>query len=78
MNDLPFGVRVTNVGLNGIMIPENQSEITFTLDSRPWVKPLKKSVFPIGIVEALVPTEHPAAPISLEIVGNEQALMTDK
>lgn len=78
MNDLPFGVRVTNVGLNGIMIPENQSEITFTLDSRPWVKPLKKSVFPIGIVEALVPTEHPAAAISLEIVGNEQALMTDK
>ena len=74
MNDLPFGVRVTNVGLNGIMIPENDSEITFTLDSRPWVKPLKKSVFPIGIVEALIPTEHPAAPISLEIVGSEQAL----
>jgi hypothetical protein len=78
MNDLPFGVRVTNVGLNGIMIPENKTEITFTLDSRPWVKPLKKLVFPIGIVEALVPTEHPATPISLEIVGNEQALMTDK
>lgn len=74
IQDLPLGVRATNVGLNGIMIAENETERTFTLDSRPWVKPVKKPIYAIGLVEALVQTEHPAStPIEFEIVGNQQA-----
>ncbi|MGH9962773.1 MAG: hypothetical protein ACREBC_37600, partial [Pyrinomonadaceae bacterium] len=73
LNDLPFGVRPVNVGLNGIMIAENETERTFTLDSRPWVKPVSKPIYAVAIVEALVPTEHPSEPIAFEIVGNERA-----
>ncbi|MCI0422653.1 MAG: PPC domain-containing protein [Acidobacteria bacterium] len=73
LNDLPFGVRPVNVGLNGIMIAENETERTFTLDSRPWVKPVTKSIYAVGIVEALVSTEHPSAPIQFQITGNERA-----
>jgi hypothetical protein len=73
LNDLPFGVRPVNVGLNGIMIAENETERTFTLDSRPWVKPVTKPIYAVGIVEALVPTEHPSAPIQFQITANERA-----
>jgi hypothetical protein len=73
LNDLPFGVRPVNVGLNGIMIAENETERTFTLDSRPWVKPIKKPIYAVGIVEALVPTEHPSTPIEFEIVDSQRA-----
>lgn len=73
LNDLPFGVRPLNVGLNGIMIAENETERTFKLDSRPWVKPIRKPIYAVGIVEALVSTEHPSAPIIFEIVANERA-----
>lgn len=73
LNDLPFGVRPVNVGLNGIMIAENETERTFTLDSRPWVKPVTKPIYAVGIVEALVPTEHPSAPIQFQITGTEHA-----
>jgi hypothetical protein len=73
LEDLPFGVRPVNVGLNGIMIAENETERTFTLDSRPWVKAGAKPIYAIGMVEALVQTEHPSVPITLEIVGAERA-----
>jgi hypothetical protein len=73
LNDLPFGVRPENVGLNGIMIAENETERTFTLSARPWVKPETKQIYAVGIVEALVPTEHPSLPISFEILDRQQA-----
>ena len=73
LGDLPFGVRPVNVGLNGIMIAENETERTFTLDSRPWVKAGTRPIYAIGLVEALVQTEHPSVPISLQIVGAERA-----
>ncbi len=73
MEDLPFGVRPVNVGLNGIMIAENETERTFMLDCRPWVKPVTKSIYVVGQVEALVPTEHPSVPVTLEIQGTERA-----
>jgi hypothetical protein len=46
---------------------------TFTLDSRPWVRPITKPIYAVGIVEALVLTEHPSAPIQFQITGNEHA-----
>jgi hypothetical protein len=73
LQDLPFGVQPVNVGLNGIMIPENETERTFSLECRPWVKPITKTIYAVGLVEALVQTEHPSVPITLEIVGAERA-----
>jgi hypothetical protein len=73
LNDLPFGVKPVNVGLNGIMIAENETERTFSLDSSSWVKPVTRQIYAVGIVEALVPTEHPSTPIILEILNNQRA-----
>ena len=35
--NLPAGVRVADVGLNGILIPENQTERDIVLECQPWV-----------------------------------------
>jgi hypothetical protein len=73
IQDLPYGVRVTDVGLNGVMIAERENELTFTLECRPYVKPTKRNIYVVGQVEALVNTEHPSAAIPLEVVGVEKA-----
>jgi hypothetical protein len=73
IQDLPYGVRPVNVGLNGVMIAENETERTFTLECRSFVKPALRRVLAVGIVEALVPTEHPSEPVLLEVVGAEHA-----
>jgi hypothetical protein len=73
LQDLPYGVRPIDVGLNGVMIAENETERTFTLECRPFVKPVGRKIYAVGIVEALVPTEHPSESILLEVVGPERA-----
>src|SRR5262249_13971940 len=73
IQNLPYGVRPINVGLNGVMIAENETERTFTLECRAFVKPVNRQVLAVGTVEALVPTEHPSEPVTLEVVGAERA-----
>ena len=36
---LPHGVRVLDIGLNGILITENESSRTFVIYAEPWVQP---------------------------------------
>src|SRR5262245_54493267 len=67
LQDLPYGVRPIDVGLNGVMIAENETERTFTLECRPFVKPETRTIYAVGIVEALVSTEHCSAPVQLEV-----------
>src|SRR5262249_38129571 len=37
---LPHGVRVLDVGLNGILVTEQETRRTFVLYAEPWVKPM--------------------------------------
>jgi len=69
LQDLPYGVRPIDVGLNGVMIAENETERTFTLECRPFVKPEARTIYAVGIVEALVSTEHSSEPVLLEVEG---------
>ena len=73
IQNLPYGVRVIDVGLNGIMIPEQETQLTFTLECRPNVKPTGRDIYVVGQVEALITTEHPSAAVPLEVVGMEKA-----
>ncbi len=73
LQDLPYGVRPIDVGLNGVMIAEHETERTFTLECRPFVKPVVRQVLAVGLVEALVPTEHPSLPVMLEVVEAQHA-----
>jgi hypothetical protein len=71
LQDLPYGVRPIDVGLNGVMIAENETERTFTLECRPFVQPETRTIYAVGIVEALVPTEHSSEPVLLQVEGTD-------
>lgn len=66
VRNLPHGVRVLNIGLNGVLITESQTERTVFLYADPWVSPTERPFFGVGRVEA-VGTEHSTPPITLVI-----------
>jgi hypothetical protein len=67
VENLPPGVRVVNVGLNGVLVTEAQSSRTFTLHAEDWAKPITQPVYVVGRVESNSPTMHPSAPLTLEV-----------
>ena len=74
VQNLPPGVRVVNVGLNGVLVTEEQSSRTFTLRAEEWAKPIDQPIYVVGIVESNSPTMHPSAPLLLKVGrGNETA-----
>ena len=68
--NLPPGVRVVNLGLNGVLVSETQSSRTFTLRADDWAKPISQPIYVVGKVESNSPTLHPSAPLMVEVVGN--------
>ena len=67
VENLPPGVRVVNVGLNGVLVTESQSSRTVTLHAEDWAKPITQPVYVVGRVESNSPTMHPSAPILLQV-----------
>ncbi|MBL9123547.1 MAG: pre-peptidase C-terminal domain-containing protein [Planctomycetaceae bacterium] len=47
--NLPHGVIVDNIGLNGILIPEGQSERQVILSARPWVAETSRSFHAVAV-----------------------------
>lgn len=66
VKNLPFGVRVLNIGLNGVLVTEKQTERTVAIYAEPWAIPQERPFFAVGRVEANG-TEHPAPPILLKV-----------
>jgi hypothetical protein len=60
-------VRVVNVGLNGVLVTENQSSRTFTLRAEDWAKPISQPIYVVAEVESNSSTMHPSAPILLSV-----------
>jgi len=67
--NLPPGVRVVNVGLNGVLVTESQSSRTFTLHAEDWAKPITQPIYVVGRVESNSSTMHPSAPILLQVAA---------
>jgi hypothetical protein len=67
--NLPPGVRVVNLGLNGILVPENRSDATFKLRAEAWVKPIAQPIYVVANVESNATTQHPSPPIMLRVEG---------
>jgi len=65
--NLPPGVRVVNLGLNGILVPENQSDATFKLRAADWAKPIVQPIYVVANVESNATTQHPSPPIVLRV-----------
>jgi len=72
VRNLPYGVRVMNVGLNGILVTEEESSRVFTLYAEPWVKPLVQPIYVVARVETNSPNplEHAAAAVQLRVADN--------
>lgn len=66
VRNLPSGVHVENIGLNGVLVTEQQTERTISLYAAPWVRPQERPFFAVGKCEP-AGTEHSSAPILLVI-----------
>lgn len=72
IENLPPGVRVVNVGLNGVLVTEAQTSRTFTLRAENWAKPIDRPFYVVAVVESNSSTNHPSQPILLRVAPNQQ------
>jgi hypothetical protein len=72
VKNLPFGVQVRDVGLNGVLVTEQESSRRFVIVAEPWVKPQTASFIAVGRVESDPATEVASEPITLTIVAGEK------
>jgi hypothetical protein len=66
VKNLPQGVRVLNIGLNGVLITEKQVERSVFLLAEPWVQPMTRPFYAVGKAES-AGTEDSSPPIELVI-----------
>ena len=71
VKNLPQGVRVLDIGLNGVLITEKQVERTMFLQVEPWVKPMVRPFYAVAKAES-AGTEDSSAPIELVITPTRQ------
>jgi len=74
VRNLPHGVIVTDVGLNGVMITEEEITQRFRLAAESWMKPMEQPVFVVGRIETSSPqrSDFPAKPFTLIIQYRER------
>jgi hypothetical protein len=64
---LPHGVRVLDIGLNGVLITERESSRTFVIFCEPWVQPQEHPFVVLARREGKN-TEHAARSVLLRVV----------
>ncbi|MBL8864506.1 MAG: hypothetical protein JNK93_03000, partial [Planctomycetia bacterium] len=64
---LPHGVRVLNIGLNGILLTERDSEREVVIYAEPWVKPMSH---PLSVLSRRESTgkEHAGKTVTLTVL----------
>jgi len=65
---LPHGVRVLDIGLNGILVTENETRRTIVIYAEPWVQPTEHPFVVLSRREG-ANTEHAARSVRLRIAG---------
>ena len=73
--NLPFGVRVTDVGLNGVLITEDETRREFVLEALPDVEPTEHLVHVTGTVDTRSPLrpQYAARPFKLKVLPRSMA-----
>lgn len=73
VQNLPFGVHIPDIGLNGVLITEKQEEREFYLEADPHAPPIEQQLFLTGRVEvnSSMPSEQASEPILLKIVPRQ-------
>jgi hypothetical protein len=72
VDNLPPGVRVVNVGLNGVLVHSGESSHTFTLKAETWAQPGTQPIYVVGQVESNSSTSHASLPIVLKVEARSQ------
>ena len=75
--NLPPGVRVVNVGLNGVLVTETQTSRTFTLKAEDWAKPIEQPIYVVGQVESNSSTLHSSPPLLLRVENKQEVASAD-
>jgi hypothetical protein len=75
VQNVPFGVHIPDIGLNGVLITEKQDEREFYLQADPHAPPGERELILTGRVEvnSSMPTEQASEPIVLKIVPRQTA-----
>lgn len=75
VKNLPHGVWVPDIGLNGILITEAESSRTFQIEVMPTVKPMELTLFMTARVETTspIPAEQASVPVRLRIREKNQS-----
>jgi len=76
VENLPPGVRVVNIGLNGVLVTEEQSTRTFTLRAEDWAKPIDQPIYVVAEVESNSPTRHASPALLLKVEDKQEAANT--
>jgi hypothetical protein len=76
VNNLPFRVTVPDIGLNGILITEEQDSRTFEIVADENASPVEQTIYVTARVETNGGTssEHTSTPIRIRITGRETRL----
>jgi hypothetical protein len=67
VENLPPGVRIVNVGLNGVLVTEAQTSRTFTIRAEDWAQPITQPIYVVAQVESNSPTRHSSPPLLLKV-----------
>ena len=67
LQNLPPGVRVVNVGLNGVLVPEHETTRTFTVKAEDWAVPIDQPAYVVGAVESNASTFHASPPLMIKV-----------
>jgi hypothetical protein len=76
VKNLPRGVQVVNIGLNGVLVTETQTSRTFTLRAEEWAKPIEQPIYVVAEVESDSSTNHASPPLELTVTEHKQAAST--
>ena len=76
VENLPPGVRVVNVGLNGVLVTEAQTSRSFTLRAEDWAKPIQQPIYVVAVVESNMSTSHSSAPLILNVAADNVSTST--
>ena len=66
--NLPHGVRVDDVGLNGVMITEQETSRVIHIVAEPWVQAQTQPLLIVGRVEVNSPLRNESAALPVELV----------
>jgi len=72
VQNLPPGVRVVNIGLNGVLVTEAQASRSFTLRAENWAQPITQPIYVVALVESNESTAHPSEPLLLNVSPGRQ------